>query len=251
MTDATMGQIATTGEFRIGDALNRSVRLLGRHAVPFLVISALGHLPELYSLSMTIGPARPDVLATHLGSLSLAMGGNFLLALLWQGSIIVIAVGTEFGRPVPIDRAVSQCLGRFWAALGTSLLAGLIVGLLCLLLIVPGLMALIAIIAAFPACIIEGSGPTASLKRSRMLTKGHRWKIFGLILLIGLPSAAINFGLTRQSVGLVGHDLALATIYGWTVLVGAFGAVLNAMIFVGLRTAKDGPGEERLAAVFD
>jgi hypothetical protein len=35
-----------------------------------------------------------------------------------------------------------------------------------------------------PACVIELTGPWASLKRSAQLTKGYRWKIFGLLLLL-------------------------------------------------------------------
>ncbi len=37
---------------------------------------------------------------------------------------------------------------------------------------------------AVPVCVIEKQGVIASLSRSRALTKGYRWQIFGLFLLV-------------------------------------------------------------------
>src|SRR5215475_5262435 len=46
---------------------------------------------------------------------------------------------------------------------------------------------------AVPACVEERLGPWTSLRRSRDLTKGHRWKLCGPALLPVIPSLGIWF----------------------------------------------------------
>jgi len=48
----------------------------------------------------------------------------------------------------------------------------------------PGLIVFTMWFVATPACVVERLGPFRSMGRSRQLTKGHRWKIFGTIVLI-------------------------------------------------------------------
>ena len=93
--------------------------------------------------------------------------------------------------------------------------------------------------------------PDRQSRPSRTLTKGHRWKIFGILLLVSLVNGVLNYALSKLTIGLLGYGLALAVTYAWAVVVGAFSTLLNAMVYFGLSTAKDGPGEQRLAAVFD
>src|SRR5262249_11920748 len=41
---------------------------------------------------------------------------------------------------------------------------------------------------AVAACVVERRGPFGSMGRSSRLTKGHRWRIFGLLILLFLVS---------------------------------------------------------------
>jgi hypothetical protein len=103
---------------------------------------------------------------------------------------------------------------------------------------------------ALPACVIEGRGPVDSLGRSARLTKGHRWKIFGIILLVCTPlpaatailAAAMSFlGPALQYLGQ--FVLGVAWITG-------FSSVLT-LIFHDLRVAKEGVDIGQIADVFD
>ena len=104
-----------------------------------------------------------------------------------------------------------------------------------------------------PACIVEQIGLGTSLRRSRDLTKGHRGKIFGLVLLL----------LLLLLLSLVGPllELALSAVGGETLVVvgdlisiaiaGATSSVIIAVTYHDLRAAKKGIDIEQIAAVFD
>jgi uncharacterized membrane protein len=57
------------------------------------------------------------------------------------------------------------------------------------LLIVPGLILYTMWFVGFPACVVERLGPWTSLRRSRELTKGYRWKVLALALLFPVLNA--------------------------------------------------------------
>jgi uncharacterized membrane protein len=115
----------------------------------------------------------------------------------------------------------------------------------------------LGISAALPVAVHEGLGLRGSMSRSRVLTKGHRWPIFGLFLIV------IVFLLARQ----VG--LALAFVFAMTV-VGSVSsymvitipvAIVSAIIWVAtsvvitatyteLRHIKEGSSVEDLAEIF-
>lgn len=117
-----------------------------------------------------------------------------------------------------------------------------------LLFVVPGVIIGCMLYVAIPACVIEKLGVTASMSRSVALTKGYRWQIFGLFLLVVVISALGAFVFTLiGGAGLVGQLLA----FGWQVVSTAFGAVLSAVIYHDLRMAKEGIDLDTLASVFD
>src|SRR5262249_28346009 len=99
-------------------------------------------------------------------------------------------------------------------------------------------------------CVVERLGPWRSLRRSQELTKGHRWKILGLALLIIIPSLgslAIAFGLSAVAspmAGLIGKYI-LSSIWG------ACSATVVAVTYHDLRVAKEGVDIDRVAGVFD
>jgi hypothetical protein len=104
---------------------------------------------------------------------------------------------------------------------------------------------------ATPACVVERRGAFRSLGRSRALTKGHRWKIFGLILVVLIP-ALIVAGLITAVLARLGSGVSppvLSLI--WTAIWPAFYAILVAVTYHDLRVAKEGVDTEQIAAVFE
>jgi hypothetical protein len=111
---------------------------------------------------------------------------------------------------------------------------------------------------AAPAVVVERDGVFNALGRSRELTKGARWKILGLFLLLGvsywLLSIVLGFvGLeaygasdatTGLSVGNLVGSFVLGTIFN------AFWGTIQPSLYVELRHWKEGDSVEALARVF-
>lgn len=82
----------------------------------------------------------------------------------------------------------------FWKYLGTSILLAIIVIIGCILLIVPGVIAALALGMSCYLVVDKGMNPIAALKESLRITRGHRVKLFlfalavlGLSILGALP----------------------------------------------------------------
>ena len=102
-----------------------------------------------------------------------------------------------------------------------------------------------------PACVVELKGPLSSIRRSSSLTKGHRWKIFGMVLLLFVVAALIGAVIGRL-LGLTG-SFVLVTLgtLAWTGVWSAFYATIVVVTYHDLRVAKEGVDVHQIAAVFD
>jgi hypothetical protein len=155
------------------------------------------------------------------------------------------------GRPVSLGESVAGGLSRFLPLVGVMILFTLGATLGFLLLIVPGVILMVMWYVAVPACVLEKTGPVRSLGRSRELTKGYRWKVFGLILLVYVLSILGNaFGalLANTAAGMWGAAIAQLI---WQGIAAGFGSVLIAVVYYYLRVAKEGVDVDQIAAVFD
>lgn len=87
----------------------------------------------------------------------------------------------------------------FWRFVGATFCAALIIVVGFILLIVPGVIAALALTFVSYVVIEEGLSPIEALKRSAALTKGSRWQLF----VLGLALFGINIlGLLALGVGL-------------------------------------------------
>jgi hypothetical protein len=155
------------------------------------------------------------------------------------------------GRPFDVGVSLQKGLGRFFPVLGAAVCAGVGIGLGTLLFVLPGIILATMWYVAIPACVLEGMGPFAALSRSASLTRGSRWKVFGLSLVIALTiavPAAILQGVLGFTLGWTG--LVLGNYIG-RVLGGAFAAITAAVLYHDLRAAKEGIDVDRIAAVFE
>lgn len=248
MTDITAGSgTPSLREFRIGQVLSKAINIYGRHIVIFTLIAGVVWLPVvlagyfLQSAPANIRPITPlivVVLALFLQPLSTAI-------------ILYGAFQDMRGYGVSLSESIARGLSRFPSLLGLMFVMtlALIVGLM--LLIVPGLILVVMWYVAVPACVVERTGPIGSLGRSQELTKGHRWKLFGLYLLIvilGVIGERVFFGLGNALVGVPGSLIAQTV---WQGFAQAFGSVIVVVAYHDLRAAKEGIDIERIASVFD
>lgn len=76
-----------------------------------------------------------------------------------------------------------------------SLVAGVVVIIGLILLVLPGIYAMVRY-TVFPAAVmVDGKGPLEGLRESWARTEGHGWTVFGYVLVFTVPGAALLVGL--------------------------------------------------------
>ena len=114
----------------------------------------------------------------------------------------------------------------YWKYFATSVLASMAVAIGLVLLIVPGLIAMVLFMFSTFLVIDRGLGPIDALKASMEMTRGNRWPLFGFILLCLL---ILFVGVLALGVGLlVAAPVAgIAFAYAYRLLSGG-GAQIQA-----------------------
>jgi MFS family permease len=254
MTEASLPARFAEGDFRVGRVLNRTASVLSRNFLPFFVVTTIAQLPaQLLSQALTSITAAPS---PSVGAGVILIGAGvwlltIVLGTLSQAIVLYGAFQDMRGRPVSLVESLQVGLRRFFPIIGLSICISLLGGLAALALIFPAFILFTMWFVATPACVVEQLGPIRSMGRSRQLTKGQRWKIFGLMLslfiVLGLVSGVL--GTTLVAVG--GTALALVGAVLWSGVWGAFYAISVVVTYHDLRVAKEGTDIEQIAAVFD
>jgi hypothetical protein len=263
-----MATLDSAEDFRIGRVVSRMFNALFANAASFLALAALLSIPSLLSVVYTtLNPQSMGMngvgfqpgggwlflryMAVNL--LIYFIFGYMLQAALTQGTILYL----NDARP-----SFAQCLSTaakaFFpiAIIGTLSFLGAIVG--TMLLIIPGLIVLLMWCVVIPVRIVEQTSVGETFGRSRALTKGHRGKIFLLLLMYFLLAAIIGL-VTRPLFGISAiaprpNELNVAyAVVAWAE--SAFSAALLAIgiasIYYELRLVKEGIGAQQMAAAFD
>jgi uncharacterized membrane protein len=112
----------------------------------------------------------------------------------------------------------------FWKFLGTSILVTVVVAVGFVLLIVPGIIAMLFFLFSTFIVIDRGLGPIEAMKESMRITEGYRWPLLGFIILLALIMMA---GAIALGVGLlVAMPIATrAFMHAYRVLSGKAGSV--------------------------
>jgi len=247
---------APTAEFRVGRVLGRSFDILFQDFIKFFVIALLAAAP--YAVIALTGPVRYTFgipVQSHVGtSAGTFLVTTFLSIFLYaisQAATLYGAFQDMRGRRFELGGAFGRAFARFFPLLGLVIVWGIAVGLGSILLIVPGLMLLAAFYVALPACIVEGLGPLKSLSRSRSLTKGHRWRVFGIYLLILVVGFIIGGIINVLFAVMAGFVAATLVALIWNAVFAAYNSVAITVMYHDLRVVKEGIDTDRIAAVFD
>jgi hypothetical protein len=251
MTDTSEPTRFAAGDFRVGRVLDRTFSVLSRNFLAFFVATAIAGLPTvLLSRSM-------DVFETGQGmalGVGLILLGYFLAIVLYTLSQAIVLYGAfqdMRGRPVKLTESLQVGLRRFFPIVGLAIGMSFFVMLGFVLLFIPGLILLTMWFVATPACVVERLGPFRSMGRSADLTSGYRWRIFGLMVVLFIISAAAGPIIDAALAGVGGTALVLIGSLIWNGIWGAFYAVAAVVTYHDLRVAKEGIDIEQIAAVFD
>jgi len=289
---ASPGHIAAR-DFRVGHVLSRTASLFARNFPTYFVLTAVAGTPPL--LVDVLVPASPATVANpfpNVGTAALTFVLTIVVGILSQAMVLYGAFQDMRGRPVRLADCLQVGLRGFLPLVGLAIcmvaamaiyvvFIGLAaVAIVTLLqspfwvtlafvpLVVPLLIFYLMWFVTTPACVVERLGPFRSMGRSRELTTGQRWKMFGLVLAVLIPATIVAAVITAVmgSLGIsanlrigVFFDLArsqgslAAQLVGlvWTAVWTAFYAVLVAVAYHDLRVAKEGVDTEQIAAVFE
>jgi hypothetical protein len=249
MTDVTtvISTVAPVaeGEFRIGRVFSRTLTLLSRNFPIYFAVAAVAALPSV--LLENSGTDKDTAAALSL----LGLLGMVVLGPLSQAIMLHTAFQDMSGRRISLSESMRAALGRWLPLIGLSICMGLGIALGLVLLIVPAVILMTMWYVANPACIVERLGVFASMGRSSALTKGHRWSIFGMIVLLAIASGVMA-AVIKGVLGLTGSSgLVISGTLAWTALAGAFGAIFVVVTYHDLRVAKEGVDIRQIVAVFD
>ena len=247
MANAYAAAPAAPGEFRVGQVLNRSFNLLSRNFLIFVVVTTVAALPNVL---ITENTGR-DVSGATAGWLGLSFILTLILQMLSQAIVLYGAFQDMRGRPVNLGEALRVAFGRLLPIIGVAICVGIGVFLGSLLLLVPGLILMTMWYVAAPVCVVAQKGPLSSMGRSSELTKGHRWKVFGMILLVIIVGALVS-GIILGLLSVVQSNVLVTLGHlVWNGVWGAFYAIFVVVTYHDLRVAKEGVDVHQIAAVFD
>lgn len=172
-----------------GEMLDQSFGLYRRLFAPLLVISLVTNaIPSLLSLASSVAGDRTSTgVALGLIAVVLSVVGTAI----GTGASTFLVSDYLLGRPVDTPASLRRAWPRLGALVSCSILFGFLVSLGFIALIVPGLVALSGLILAFTVVTVEDETGSDSLGRSWELTKGYKWRTFGLLIIFG----AIFYGL--------------------------------------------------------
>lgn len=258
---------AVGGSFDFGRVVGRTFRVIGDNLRLFAIAASLLVVLPVFAAT-TIGLAGGSAMTFGLSSI----GGGLIAAvggLVLQGVVVYAAISKLNGRSIETGEVVNVGLRFALPLFGLAIIStfGLMIGFL--LLFVPGLILCVIWSVASPSLVMEKRGVFESLQRSRDLTRGHRWSIFGLLVVYFILSMIISVVVQSLS-GAAGVTTTLAStmngenapITVTVVLATLLSALANglqgvvaaagaASVYYELRTTKEGVAPDQLASVFD
>ncbi|MFZ5718628.1 MAG: glycerophosphoryl diester phosphodiesterase membrane domain-containing protein [Pseudomonadota bacterium] len=255
------------GKLDIARVIQQTFAVLGRNFVAFfllaLILSGLptgivaflqaANMPNLETGAFNFGPG-------YFGSRAVTGLAGVITAAILQGALIYGTVQDMNGAKASVGDCLATGLRAFLPLLGVSILFALAVGFGLVLLVVPGLMIACAWCVAVPSLVAERTGVFGAFSRSADLTRGNRWRIFALLVLVWVIAMVISavIGAIVGIGAMTAEDPFAAATSPLTiasnVLINTFSAVITstgaAVLYVELRRAREGVGPQWLADIF-
>jgi uncharacterized membrane protein len=170
----------------VGELLDRTFSCYRRHFVLFFGIAVLPHLLIFgFQIAGLLAVRAAGAFLTLIWSLAFLFLYLTTMALS-QGATMVAVSDIQLGR----GTSIGQAFGRIRPRLGEILIVMLNVGVRVIIglimLIVPGVIAVLKYALAVPVAVLEETTVSGALERSATLTKGHRGRIFLIYFLLML-----------------------------------------------------------------
>ncbi|WP_174279985.1 hypothetical protein [Sphingomonas bacterium] len=247
------------GDLSIGRVLARASEVIAAAPLLFLGISlATAALPQAL-LRFVVPPDEWTIRHAFAELLLVAVVALIAWAALHYGAqalLLRVSVARLDGGREPLVVSVAGAAAVVAPMLAMMLVFAMAALAGTMLLIVPGIMLVVMWSVAAPVLVIERPGILAALARSRALTRGHRWRVFGLLLLVygtyWMAGVGLGVGTGLAVAGGAGTGSLITT--GVTIVLAtgfmAISTAIQAALYVELRDGHDGPAGYRLRAIF-
>lgn len=184
----------------------------------------------------------------------------------YGSTVFILAYGAIISTMV-YDRACQQAvrfergarsLRRYRSLLALCFLCSFAIALGLVALVVPGLFLICLWFVASPACAVEQLSFTKALSRSVELTRGNRWRLFGVLALCAvvlvtvMVAGGLAVGITVAKPAIfTGAWFARAVLFCiYSVVISIMTTLLPAAAYVELRRAREGTLRDGVEAMF-
>lgn len=259
MTTATLGR---PGRFEIGRVFSNTFGVIGRNiglcvglaalfaGLPTLLVR-MATQPQINAILQTESGAMPDPSAAFRNSYITVIAGliSFVFTLLLQSALVRATIEDLNGKRPSFGDCIQIAIRFLLPTLAIGILVAIGAGIGLVLLIVPGIILWLGWSMSVPVLIQERRGVFGSMSRSRALTKGSRWALFGLFLILIIIAMIIQWGILLVLVLFGGIIAEIGAALVQTV-VSMVLSIATAVSYVELRQANEGASIDELAEIF-
>jgi hypothetical protein len=270
---ASLGIIHKLG---MGETLSQSLAIFFKNIIPFLILTAIAFSPLYLFGDYLLRRAALTNPQAAAGYSSLVGFGTLLICIPLTTAMITYGVFQEMrGKSLSLGSCLSVGLSSLLSVISVaflqlvffvgslSLLLGasfFLIGVgaagggrTCGLLFVPLLlfamifpfMLWLRFFVAVPAAVEERPGVLNALRRSAFLTEGQRWRIFGVVLAVGV----LQFGILLASLKVPVAGPFLQPV--GSLVTTALLATTCAVIYYRLRSFHESIDVDQISSVFD
>jgi uncharacterized membrane protein len=255
------------GKLDIGRVISGTFSVIGRNFVAFSVLSlVLAGLPTAviaFIQASSLQAAETFSFSSgYFTSVAYTALAGLITGAILQGALVYGTVQDMTGARPSIAECLANGLRAFLPLIGLSILLAIAIVCGFILLIVPGLMMACAWCVAVPALVADRSGVFGAFGRSAELTRGNRWRIFALFIIvwviaivigmvIGAVAVALSFaGGGLDPVALARSPAQIAGNLVSTTVTSLISSTGVAVLYVELRRAREGLGPQWLSEIF-
>lgn len=173
-----------------------------------------------------------------------------------QGALTRATVADYEGQHARFGECIAAAVRVLLPLIGVGFIFGIGIMVGTFLLIIPGIIIMLMWSVAAPAVVVERDGVMRALSRSAELTKGFRWKILGLFLvllvvyiLLFALIAVLGFRSMPATGARFDASVLIANVVTAFVMNLLWGTIQPAL-YLELRQAKEGGSLEDLEQVF-
>ncbi len=249
-------------KFQIGRVFNNCFAVIGRNIGLFLGLALLfsglpGLIFRLWSESRMTAMLRVNPNALTDGSMMFRNSAFSIVAglvvvvfaFLLQSSLVRATIDDMNGQRPSFGDCIQIAVRYLLPTIGVGLLVALGAGIASLALLVPGIILWLGWSVAVPVLIQERLGVFGSMSRSRALTKGSRWSLFGLFVILFIIAIAIQSAMAL--IVFLFHGIVAGIVASLVqTVVSMVVSVATAVSYVELRQVKEGTSVSELAEIF-